>query len=144
MMFRILLVLLQYIDRLFRILYLYFCINEETKSENKQFNSINYIVMTSARKLMGICNYCIFLRLHKLSTYRQFHQPYTRAFFVRTLFWQLFSSYIHIEKAAKTTFVHNICMYNVDEIVYLPSISSTLQALVFHTDVVLAAFTMCM
>jgi len=34
---------------------------------------------------------------------RQFHQRYTRAFFVRTSFRQLFSTYV--KKAAKTTFV---------------------------------------
>jgi len=37
-------------------------------------------------------------------------------FFVRTLFWQLFSSYMYVEKAAETTFVQKICMKNVDEI----------------------------
>jgi hypothetical protein len=32
------------------------------------------------------------------------------------LFWQLFSSYVYVDKAAETTFVQNICTYNVDEI----------------------------
>jgi hypothetical protein len=32
------------------------------------------------------------------------------------LFWQLFSSYMYVEKAAETTFIQKICMKNVDEI----------------------------
>ncbi len=40
---------------------------------------------------------------------RQFHQHFTYEFFVRMLFWQLFSSYMYIEKAAKTTFIQKIC-----------------------------------
>jgi len=39
----------------------------------------------------------------------QFHQRFTYKFFVRTLFRQLFSSYMYVEKAAKTTFVQKIC-----------------------------------
>ncbi len=31
-------------------------------------------------------------------------------------FWQLFSSYMYIVKAAKTTFLQKICTFNVDEI----------------------------
>ncbi len=30
-------------------------------------------------------------------------------FFVQTLFWQLFCSYMYVEKAAETTFVQKIC-----------------------------------
>ncbi len=37
-------------------------------------------------------------------------------FFVRTLFWQLFSSYMYVVKAAKTMFVQKIWTFNVDEI----------------------------
>ncbi len=33
-------------------------------------------------------------------------------------FWQLFSSYMYILKAAKTMFVRKICTFNVDEIDY--------------------------
>jgi len=36
-------------------------------------------------------------------TNRQNHQCYTRMFFVRTLFRQLFSSYMYVEKFAETT-----------------------------------------
>jgi len=32
------------------------------------------------------------------------------------LFWQLFSSYMYVEKAAKMRLVQKICTYNVDEI----------------------------
>ena len=32
------------------------------------------------------------------------------------LFWQLFSSYVHVKKAAETMLVRKIRMYNVDEI----------------------------
>jgi hypothetical protein len=32
------------------------------------------------------------------------------------LLWQLFSSYMYIEKAAESTFVQKICTQNVDEI----------------------------
>jgi hypothetical protein len=46
----------------------------------------------------------------------QFHQCYTRKFFVQTLFWQLFSSYMYVVKAAKAMFVRNFREYNVDEI----------------------------
>ncbi len=41
----------------------------------------------------------------------QFHKRYTHKFFV-----QLFSSYMYIVKAAKTTFIREICTFNVDEI----------------------------
>jgi hypothetical protein len=37
-------------------------------------------------------------------------------FFVRTLFWQLFSSYMYIVKAAENTFVQKIRKFDVDEI----------------------------
>ena len=40
-----------------------------------------------------------------LMTFRQFHQHYMCTFFIQTLFRQLFSSYMYIEKAAETTFV---------------------------------------
>ncbi len=43
-----------------------------------------------------------------------FHQHFTREFFARTSFRQLFCSYI--EKAAETTFVRKIHTWNVDEI----------------------------
>ncbi len=32
------------------------------------------------------------------------------------LFWQLFSSYVFVEKAAEATFIRKICTYNIDEI----------------------------
>ncbi len=48
--------------------------------------------------------------------YSQFHQHFTHKFFVQMLFQQLFSSYMYVVKAAKTTFVRKICVYNVDEI----------------------------
>jgi len=38
------------------------------------------------------------------------------AFFVWTSYQQLFSSYMYVEKAAKTMFVQRICTFNVDEI----------------------------
>jgi len=37
-------------------------------------------------------------------------------YFARTLFRQLFSSYMYVEKAAETTFIRKICKLNVDEI----------------------------
>jgi hypothetical protein len=37
-------------------------------------------------------------------------------FFVPTSFWQLFSSYMYVEKAAKMTFVRKRREFNVDEI----------------------------
>jgi len=37
------------------------------------------------------------------------------AFFVRTMFGQLFSSYMYVEKAAEMMFVQKIGMKNVDE-----------------------------
>ncbi len=40
----------------------------------------------------------------------QFHQHFTYNFFVRTLFQQLFSCYMYLEKAGKMTFVWKICM----------------------------------
>ncbi len=46
----------------------------------------------------------------------QFHQHFTYEKFVRALFRQLFSSYMCVEKAAKTMFVRKICTWNVDEI----------------------------
>jgi len=46
----------------------------------------------------------------------QFHQRLEHAYFVRTSFWQFFSSYMYVVKAAKTMFVRKICMFNVDEI----------------------------
>jgi len=52
----------------------------------------------------------------KGQTCHRFHQRYTHAFFVRMLFWQLFSSYMHVEKAAETTFVLKKCAKNVGEI----------------------------
>jgi len=60
------------------------------------------------------------LRMKKLlvKCWCQFHQCYTRKFFIRTLFQQLFSSYVYIVKAARTTFVQKICTFNVDEIDY--------------------------
>jgi len=50
------------------------------------------------------------------STRSQFHQCYKREFFVRTLFRQLFSGYMYVVKAAKTTFVWKTCVYTTDEI----------------------------
>jgi len=52
----------------------------------------------------------------KRSNCGQFYQQYTRKFFLRTSFWQLFSSYMYIEKVAKTTFVQRRRAKNVDEI----------------------------
>jgi hypothetical protein len=49
-------------------------------------------------------------------SYRQFHQRSMPAFFLHTLFWQLFSSYMYVEKASKTTVVQKICTSNVEEI----------------------------
>jgi len=46
----------------------------------------------------------------------QFHQHFMRKFFEQTLFWQLFSSCMYVEKAAETMFVQKICTKNVDEI----------------------------
>jgi len=51
---------------------------------------------------------------------RQFHQRFSRAFFVRMLFWQRFFTYIRTyirrKKAAETTFVQKKRTKNVDEI----------------------------
>ncbi len=49
-------------------------------------------------------------------TWCQFHQHYMCQFFVQTLFWQLFSSYMYVVKAAKTTFIQKTRAYKVDEI----------------------------
>jgi hypothetical protein len=38
------------------------------------------------------------------------------AFFVLTMFWQLFSSYMYVVKAAKMTIIRKISTFNVDEI----------------------------
>jgi len=51
-----------------------------------------------------------------MPTNSQFHQHFTYKFFVRMLFWQLFFSYMYVEKAAETMLVRKICMYKVDEI----------------------------
>jgi len=45
-----------------------------------------------------------FFSPHLAFSSSQFHQHFTDEFFVRTLFWQLFSSYMYVVKAAKTTF----------------------------------------
>jgi len=55
------------------------------------------------------------IRLKSL-TRGQFHQRYAREFFVQKSFQQLFSSYMYLEKAAKTMFIWKICAYNVYEI----------------------------
>ena len=44
------------------------------------------------------------------SGWNQFHQHLTHKFFVPMSFRQLFSSYMYVEKAAKTTFVRKILM----------------------------------
>jgi len=49
-------------------------------------------------------------------SYSQFHQRYKCEFFVRTLFWQLFLSYMYIVKAAEMTFIQKNYAYNIDEI----------------------------
>jgi len=46
----------------------------------------------------------------------QFHQQWTYKFFVQTLFWQLFSSYMYIVKDAEMTFVQKFWTFNIDEI----------------------------
>jgi len=46
----------------------------------------------------------------------QFHQHYIRKFFVRMSFRQLFLHMYVRKKAAEKTFVHKICVFNVDEI----------------------------
>jgi len=51
-----------------------------------------------------------------ISSRCQFHQHFTYEFSVQALFQQLFSSYMYVEKAAKTTFIRKICTENVDEI----------------------------
>jgi len=38
----------------------------------------------------------------------QFHQHFMYKFFVQTSFWQLFSSYMYVEKAAEMMFVQKI------------------------------------
>ncbi len=43
-------------------------------------------------------------------THSQFHQHFTCKFFVLTLFWQLFTCYMYVEEAAKTTFVQKMLM----------------------------------
>jgi len=47
---------------------------------------------------------------------RQFHQCFLRIFLYKRRFGSFFSSYVYVEKAAKTTFVRKICTFNVDEI----------------------------
>jgi len=51
----------------------------------------------------------IFKLKHIFLSSSQFHQHFLYKFFVQTLFWQLFSSYMYIEKAVETTFIRNIC-----------------------------------
>ncbi len=46
--------------------------------------------------------------LMKLTPVSQFHQHFTYEFFVQTLFRQLFSSNMYVEKAAETTIVRKI------------------------------------
>jgi len=49
-----------------------------------------------------------------LLTCGQFHQHFTRTLFILTSFWQLFSSYMYVEK--RRLLVRNIRTFNVDEI----------------------------
>jgi len=42
-------------------------------------------------------------------TFSQFHQHFAYEFFVQTLFLQLFSSYMYVEKAVETTFIQKMC-----------------------------------
>ncbi len=53
----------------------------------------------------------VFARVMKteIVTYGQFHQHFTHKVFAQMLFWQLFSSYMYEEKAAKMTFIWKIC-----------------------------------
>jgi len=47
----------------------------------------------------AVCFHLFFRLIDHINFSRcQFHQHYTRAFFVRTLFWQLISSYMYVEK----------------------------------------------
>jgi len=48
--------------------------------------------------------------LIKWDTCSQFHQHFKYKFFIQMLFWQLFASYMYIEKAAEATFVQTICL----------------------------------
>ncbi len=59
--------------------------------------------------------------------FSQYHQHFTYEFFVPMLFWQLFSSYMYIEKAAEMTFIRKIRMLNVDEIDTLSALKKTLE-----------------
>ncbi len=47
---------------------------------------------------------------------RQFHQCFLRIFLYKRRFGSFFSSYVYVEKAAKTTFVQKRCAFNIDEI----------------------------
>jgi len=44
---------------------------------------------------------------------------FNACFFVPMSFWQLFSSYMYVEKADKMMFVHKIRTFKVDEIDYM-------------------------
>jgi len=57
-----------------------------------------------------------FERYSKMLSWAQFHQHSLYEFFVQTSFRQLFSSYMYVEKAVKTTFVQKRRKFNVDEI----------------------------
>jgi len=63
-----------------------------------QFNFLFYAYFFRSEEVFAICY---------ISS--QFHQHFSNKFFVPTSFWQLFSSYMYIEKAAKTIFVRKIC-----------------------------------
>ncbi len=46
----------------------------------------------------------------------QFHQHFTYKSFVRMLFWQLFLCTCNYRKAAETTFIQKMLVYNIDKI----------------------------
>ncbi len=77
--------------------------------------------MTNFGSLYGMRSVCVLYcesqALKNVENYcSQFHQHFMYEFFVQTLYWQLFSSYMYIEKAAELTFVQKICTENIDEI----------------------------
>jgi len=79
------------------------CISWHVTFENDNFSTWHWI------KLNGIVVTFFFISFKRNSfcpmkkqTSRQFHQRKTRAFFVRTSFWQLFSRYMYAVKALKS------------------------------------------
>jgi len=57
------------------------------------------------RKVVDMLTNCIHFFRPGITGVNFINVLHTYGFFVQTLFWQLFSSYMYIEKAAETTFI---------------------------------------